>query len=314
MPRAALTRVLTVAIALALMTGLFSVTASAASATPIRPSAESLMVARINNTRAAYGLPALRENLQMVRLGREWSRAMALQRRVYHRPNLADVVDGDYVRLAENVGFTHLAGANDTTLVDRLHRAFLLSEGHRRQILGRFNQVGVGIYRTSSGGMFVAVNFIKGPLDGFPLYRDFSDSPHRRPIARLFRKGAVKGCSRNRFCPRATGTRSYLAATIDRAAKISAAGAYVSSTCATSFACRSAEMTRGEMAVLLAQSLRLEPVSGRQFTDVSASSRELVNAVVKAGVMSGCSATRFCPGREVSRGRIAHTVYRAVAR
>ncbi len=272
------------------------------------------MVQHINNVRRAYGLRPLRANLQMVRLGREWAYRMAAERRVYHRPNLADVVDGNFERLGDNVGYTRLEGASDATLVDRLHRAFVSSSAHRAQILGRFNQVGVGIHRGSGGEMFVAVNFIKGPLDGFPLYRDSVDSPNERAIKRLFRRGAVRGCARNRFCPGADGTRRFLAAAIDRAARIRTAEQYVTSNCGSSFSCRTAEMTRGEMAVILAQSLGLDPVGGSQFTDVSAARRGAVNAVVEAGVMSGCSATRFCPGRTVSRGRISRIVYRAFLR
>jgi uncharacterized protein YkwD len=314
MARSAVARMSAVLLVMAVAMTLLVAVAPAASAAPVRPAAESRMIKRINEARTNAGLSALRENLQMVRLAREWARRMASERRIYHRPNLADVVDGDYVRLAENVGYTRLEGASDGELVRRLHKAFMASTSHRAQIMGRFNQVGVGIYRAPGGQMYVAVNFIKGPRDGFPLYRDAENSPHRGAIAKLFRRGAVSGCARNRFCPGATGSRAYLAATLDRAAHMRAARNYLASTCSTSFTCRSADLTRGEMAVIIAESLNLAPVSGRQFTDVSTRQRSMINAVVKAGIMSGCSATRFCPGREVSRGRIAKTVYRTVTR
>ena len=313
MARTAVTRSATLLLVLVLALTVLGVTARPAAASAVRPSAETRMIRLINAERTARGLPALRANLQMIRLGREWARTMATQWRVYHRPNLADVVDGDFVRLADNVGFTRLEGASDRTLVNRLHKAFMQSSGHRRQILGRYNQVGVGLYRTSGGAMFVAVNFISGARNAFPLYRDSVDSPHRVAIARLFRRGAVHGCSRNRFCPRADGSRSFLAATIDRAANIRIAQNYVAATCATSYTCRTSDISRGEMAVILAKALRLEPVPGTRFSDVGAN-RGLVNAVVKAGIMSGCSTDRFCPGRDVSRGRVARTVYRAIAR
>ena len=307
-----LTRSTTALVALLAALALMAVTAPSASAAAIRPSGESRMVAKINASRAQYGLSPLRENLQMVRLARQWARSMARQNRVYHRPDLADRVDGDYVRLAENVGFLRLEGGSDATIVDMLHRAFMESAGHRQQILGRFNQVGVGLYRASGGRMFVAVNFIKGPLDGFPLYRDSVRSPHNNDIARLFRRGAVSGCGGNRFCPGTTGTRAYLAAAIDRAARIRTASTYMSSSCSGSYSCRYAKVTRGEMAVMLAQSLRLAPVSGNRFSDVGAAKREMINAVVDAGLMTGCSDGRFCPGREVSRGKIADVVVRTL--
>ena len=314
MGRTVLLRTSTGFVALLAALALLGVTAPPAAASAIRPAGETRMVNKINSSRAAYGLPPLRENLQMVRLARQWARSMARLNRVYHRPDLADAVDGDYVRLSENVGFLRLEGGSDRTIVDLLHRAFMNSDGHRAQILGRFNQVGVGLYRASGGRMFVAVNFIQGPLDGFPLYRDSERSAHRAAIGRLFRRGAVKGCTSNRFCPGATGTRVYLAAAIDRAAHIRTATNYVNASCSTSYACRSADMTRGEMAVILAQSLRLAPVSGNEFSDVGAADREMINAVVAAGIMTGCGSGRFCPGREVSRGSIATVVYRVVLR
>lgn len=156
---------------LAVVTMLLVAPAAQASAAPVHRSAEVQMMDAINAARAAHGLPKLPLNAQMVRHGRVRARRMAIQNRVYHRPNLADVVDGNYDRLTDNVGYTRLEGASETELVERLHSGFMASAGHRAQILGRLNQVGVGIHRTAGGRMWVAVNFIKGRLGRFPLYR-----------------------------------------------------------------------------------------------------------------------------------------------
>lgn len=238
------------------------------------------MVDQINMTRAALGLPGLKVNLQMVRLGREWSRHMARENRVYHRSNLAAVVDGNFDRITDNVGFTALDGATDAALVERLHRAFMGSSGHRAQILGRFNQVGVGIHRQTGGRMWITVNFLNGPLDGFPLYRDVAQSDSQRAIERLFIRGAVRGCTRNLFCTGSTATRAYLAAVIDRATGTRSASYYVASTCASSWYCRNTEVTRRELAIMVAAAIDLDRVSGSRFTDIRTTDRGTINAIV----------------------------------
>lgn len=189
------------------VSGALAVAAPAAHAAGVRPSAEFTMIRRINDSRAARGLPRLVINLQMIRLGRQWARTMARHQRVSHRPNLADAADGPFTRLAENVGVTRLRGATDTAMVDQLHRAFLASEGHRRHILGRFNQVGVGIRRTRDGAMWVSVNFVRAPLGSLPLYADIDGNPHETAVERMFVRGVVRGCSARRYCPRATTSR-----------------------------------------------------------------------------------------------------------
>lgn len=312
MARTAVSRGATALLIAVLATGLLAADAAPASAQPIRPSAEFQMVDQINATRAAYGLPRLRVSLQMVRLGREWSRHMARENRVYHRSNLAAVVDGNFDRITDNVGFTALSGATDRTLVERLHRAFMASTGHRAQILGRFNQVGVGIHRMSGGRMWITVNFLKGPLDGFPLYRDAAGSNSQRAIERLFVRGAVKGCTRSLFCTGSTASRAYLAAVIDRATRTRSASSYVASTCSSSSYCRNTEVTRRELALMVAGAIDLAPVWGSRFTDVRSADRGAINAIVGAGIMGGCDTDRFCPGRRVTRAHVAAVVNRAI--
>lgn len=278
----------------------------------VRPTAESMMVKRINDTRAARGLPRLTGNLQMKRIARQWTNHMASVNYVYHRPNLAAVVDGNYDRLAENVGYTRLAGASDAELVSRLHKAFMASNGHRAQILGRFNMVGVGILRQSNGRMWVTVNFLKGPLGGFPLYVDADDSSHKRAISSLFVRGAVRGCNSNSFCPRAKGSRQYVAKLLDRALRTRAASRWLDGRCGSNSACRHGDISKVQLAIMLARVLDLAPAYGTRFTDVAGGDRPEVYAVVRNDLMGGCSTSRFCPGRGVSRAHAAAIVYRIV--
>lgn len=278
----------------------------------LRPRAEVLMVKKINDARAARGLPRLASNLQMKRIARQWTNHMAAVNAVYHRPNLASVVYGPYDRLAENVGYTRLAGVGDAELVSRLHKAFMASDGHRAQILGRFNMVGVGIKRQANGRMWVTVNFLKGPRDAFPLYVDADGSSHERAIGRLFVRGAVRGCESANYCPRRDASRKFVAVVLDRALRTSAATRWLNNRCGTSSACRHGDITKVQLAEMLAQVLSLDPAYGTRFTDVAAGDRAEVYAVVRNDLMGGCSSSRFCPGRAVSRAAAATIVFRTL--
>lgn len=292
-----------------------AITATLLQATPAQAagpalSAESAMLNRINDARRSRGLARLSLNLQMVRIARSWSTTMARQGRLYHRPNLADAVYGPYRRLGENVGVTRLSGATQTELVNRLHRAFMNSDGHRHQILGDYNGIGIGIRRSRDGSMWVTVNFLKGRLGAFPLYRDIDGSENEGRIGRMFYRGVVSGCSAERYCPGATASRRGLAAALDRATHSRRGSNWLAERCDTP-ACKGRGATRLDAAVAFARAFRLQPASG-WFIDLNGSVARIAQSVIRAGIMTECSTNRFCPGRGLSRAKLAVYAYRAV--
>lgn len=127
--------------------------------------AEQLFVERINADRATHGLPALTPDGLLTDIARDWTPRMIAGGELEHRPmsQLADLVHDDWQRLAENVGFTLKSGASERELVDRLHGAFMDSPGHRANVLGDHDFVGVGVRLGDDGGMWVTVNFMKAP-------------------------------------------------------------------------------------------------------------------------------------------------------
>lgn len=287
------------------LTGLVLADTPAAHAAPVLPGAETAMIRHINRARAANGLAPLRRNLQLVRHARHWSAAMARRGVLAHRRNLADVVYGPYRRLGENVGMARIRGASARQLVAALHRGFMASPGHRMHVLGRYNLVGVGVFRAGDGALWVTVNFALGRNSRLPLYRDFSTRRVRRSVGRLFLRGAAPGCGAGRYCPRSTATRRQMATMVDRATRTRNASRYVTYSCGSLATCRTWSVTKVDLAVAIARALSLAPVAGQRFTDVNEHQAGAVNAVVRAGIMSGCSTTRFCGGALVSRGRLA---------
>lgn len=124
------------------------------------PSPDEAEFARLlNESRSANGKPALSVNLSLAQTSRTWSGSMRTANSISHDPNLGkimtEVVPG-WTRAAENVGVGYS--------VEGLHQAFWNSAGHRANMLGDFNQVGVGVARSADGRIWVTFRFAKGPL------------------------------------------------------------------------------------------------------------------------------------------------------
>lgn len=123
------------------------------------PQDEAAFVDLINASRASNGRGALTADPAAAEVARSWSERMAVAGQISHNPNLAAEVSAwvtnQWSRIGENVGVGYG--------VSSLHDAFMASSGHRANILGDYNRVGVGVVRESSGRIWVTVVFIKGP-------------------------------------------------------------------------------------------------------------------------------------------------------
>lgn len=97
---------------------------------------EDHFVQLINASRAAAGLAPLSVDGQLVSNARNHSAEMAAQGTIFHNAALASQITGNWVALGENVGVG--------PTVDDLHAAFMNSAGHRANILGDYDRVGVG--------------------------------------------------------------------------------------------------------------------------------------------------------------------------
>ena len=111
----------------------------------------------INQSRAEHGLPALQAYGPIRDIARGQSARMGQEKRLYHNPALRDEVARavpDWQRAGENVG----QGWD----VEGLHKAFMNSPGHRANVLGDFNYVGVGVIH-ANGYTWVTEVFLKAP-------------------------------------------------------------------------------------------------------------------------------------------------------
>lgn len=157
------------AVLAALLASLVAVPAPAEAATGTRAADEVRLADLINRERTSRGLPALEVHLQLTRLARAHSAAMASRvpaagrcggaNMLFHRSPLDAGVTADWSRLRENVG------CNLPANVDGVHQALMNSSGHRANILASdVTFVGVGVRHSSDGGLWVTEIFMRGGM------------------------------------------------------------------------------------------------------------------------------------------------------
>jgi uncharacterized protein YkwD len=141
------------------------VAASAALALGASPAAaddvadEARLFQLTNESRLANGRGPLTYDPAASGVARSWAAELARSGSLRHNPNLVGQVDAyvttQWSSLGENVGY---AGS-----IDQVQAAYMNSTGHRNNILGNYNRVGVGSVRASNGYIWTAVVFILGP-------------------------------------------------------------------------------------------------------------------------------------------------------
>ncbi len=83
--------------------------------------------------------------------------------------------------------------------------------------------------------------------------------------------------------------------------------------CTATAYCPDGYVTREQMASFLARALKLTGTAPDAFTDDEASPHEPnINLVAKAGIATGCAATKYCPAALVSREQMASFLARAL--
>ncbi len=334
-------------LALLLAAGLLGVMAPASSAADWAPR-EFAFVEKINEERAEAGLDPVRANTMLTGVARDWTDEMVADDHLHHRPDLATAVTGSWSRLAENVGYSRRTGATEEQLVERLHNAFMNSPGHRRNVVGDFNQVGVGVRVASNGTMWVTVNFMLGPIDsslmqdgppaeGFAAFTDIGGTVHADAIEANYEAGIMHSLSRTRFGTREAVTREEMAAFLARAGDLpdssevsfpdvpashefaseigAVAEAGIANGAASGNFLPADQVTRAEMASFLVRALPdLEPIEGEYgFDDVGTGNGHAASiaAIADVGITKGCSADNYCPNRSVTRAEMASFLARA---
>ena len=143
------TRWLSILLVVALATIGISASAGADSGT------EAGFLSKINATRAANGLGSLTVDGGLRSHARVHTAEMIANNDLYHSSSaeLRAAAGSGWSAIAENVG----RGGT----VDSLHNAFMESSGHRANILGDYNYVGIGTAYAPDNRLYVTVVFMK---------------------------------------------------------------------------------------------------------------------------------------------------------
>ena len=163
---------------------------------------------------------------------------------------------------------------------------------------------------------------------------DWSGSTYAEHIAWMLETGISTGCAPELFCTHNPVTRGEMAAFLERALdlpptpddffddddgttfelsinRLAAAG--ITSGCGDRKYCPGRTINRGEMAAFLERAFDLPPTSNDYYPDDDGSDFEdSINRITAAGISSGCTSTRYCPDKSVTRGQMAAFIHRAL--
>jgi len=121
-------------------------------AIPAQAGASGTLLSRINASRAAAGKAPLESYWDLTDDANAHTSRMVAEGRVYHNPSLSSVT-GVWQALGENVG----VGLD----ANQLHDEFMASAGHRANILGDYNYVGIGTAVDENGLIWATVIFMR---------------------------------------------------------------------------------------------------------------------------------------------------------
>jgi len=88
----------------------------------------------------------------------------------------------------------------------------------------------------------------------------------------------------------------------------------ITSGCRPEYFCPADPVTRAQMAAFLVRTMALPPATDDFFSDDDGvTGEDSINRLAEAGITRGCTATRFCPAKGVTRAQMASFLVRALA-
>ncbi len=132
-------------------------TSTIAHATPTVGVAEAQFLTLVNTERVNASLSPMVSDPLIFPIAHDWSVSLANSQVLSHRPDLVASFDNrvtkSWTRIGENVG----RGPD----VQGLHNAFMNSPGHKANVLGDYNRIGIAVVIDSNGTIWVTFNFMK---------------------------------------------------------------------------------------------------------------------------------------------------------
>ncbi|MDT0185719.1 CAP domain-containing protein [Microbacterium oleivorans] len=123
--------------------------ASASAATSVsctgttQAAVQKRVLADVNAARKAKGKKPLTLNASMSKVAVAWSTKQAAANRMSHNPKYSSQIPAGWTRAAENVAFGYTPA--------KVTPAWMKSTGHRANILGSYNRIGIGVACSKRG-------------------------------------------------------------------------------------------------------------------------------------------------------------------
>lgn len=170
--------------------------------------------------------------------------------------------------------------------------------------------------------------------DGLGPFVDVDGAVEESSVAALWEAGITSGCGPWMFCPEEPVSRSETAALLVRTLGLAPVAppveladatvspfsgeigalvdAGISAGCTEDAFCPTANVTRGQLATMVARALDLPPSDADPFVDDDGSVHEAgIERLAAAGIVLGCDPNRFCVHRPVTRAELAVVLTRA---
>jgi uncharacterized protein YkwD len=122
---------------------------------------EARLVELLNEARTSQGLTALSRDTQLDTVARTWSQHLAANGLdLAHNPSYYEEYPAGWTAAAENVAWINDNGTlTPDEVAQRMHDAWMASDGHRANILGSYTRVGVGVAHDFYHGWYLTQDF-----------------------------------------------------------------------------------------------------------------------------------------------------------
>lgn len=118
-----------------------------------RERAINTIFVRTNEIRVGSGTEPLTYNAEISKVAQAWAERMGKDQKQYHNPNYHEQMPDGAWWVAENVGWSS-DGKGDTITM-----GWYESNGHWANMVGNYNQIGIGVYIDAKGGIWAVQNF-----------------------------------------------------------------------------------------------------------------------------------------------------------
>lgn len=192
-------------VALTLMLGLVTAPAQASSGVDDR-SLEAFIFGKVNQERVVANVPALKSLPHLDAVAYNWSKQMAIDKKLYHNPNVGNEIPKNWSGWGENVAYVMGHGSKTGAV---MHRNWMDSPGHRANILAStYTHVGVGFYTDKKGKTWATQVFATFNSAPAASPKPPAPAPNKLPAAAPIKSAKISGVKKATYTVPTRGSKA----------------------------------------------------------------------------------------------------------